>query len=116
VPARVSRPDSLGGRAVCAGGPDGHAMCRRSGSNTTETEEPKQRTKKERRKKIAVKKMKVNETKKEKKLDMAEMPLLLEGGKDPEGCTYILHHIFGGKWPKKRLLNYGTMLVEWGVA
>jgi sucrose-6-phosphate hydrolase SacC (GH32 family) len=33
VRARVSRPDSLGGRAVCAGGPDGHAMCRRSGSN-----------------------------------------------------------------------------------
>jgi cobalamin biosynthesis Mg chelatase CobN len=29
----VSRPDSLGGRAVCAGGPNGHAMCRRSGSN-----------------------------------------------------------------------------------
>jgi hypothetical protein len=33
VRARVSRPDSLGGRAVCAGGPDGHAVCRRSGSN-----------------------------------------------------------------------------------
>jgi hypothetical protein len=33
VRARVSRPDSLGGRTVCAGGPDGHAMCRRSGSN-----------------------------------------------------------------------------------
>jgi hypothetical protein len=31
--ARVSRPDSLDGRAVCAGGPNGHAMCRRSGSN-----------------------------------------------------------------------------------
>jgi hypothetical protein len=31
--ACVSRPDSLGGRAVCAGGPDGHAVCRRSGSN-----------------------------------------------------------------------------------
>jgi hypothetical protein len=29
---RVSRPDILGGRAVCAGGPDGHAMCRWSGS------------------------------------------------------------------------------------
>jgi hypothetical protein len=34
VRARVSRPDSLGGRAVCAGGPDGHAVCRRSGSNS----------------------------------------------------------------------------------
>jgi hypothetical protein len=33
VRARVSRPDSLGGRAVCAGGPDGHAVCRRSSSN-----------------------------------------------------------------------------------
>jgi hypothetical protein len=33
VRARVSRPDNLGRRAVCAGGPDGHAMCRRSGSN-----------------------------------------------------------------------------------
>jgi hypothetical protein len=33
VRARVSRPDSLDGRAVCAGGPDGHAMCWRSGSN-----------------------------------------------------------------------------------
>jgi hypothetical protein len=32
--ACVSRPDSLGGRAVCAGGPDGHAVCRRSGSNS----------------------------------------------------------------------------------
>jgi hypothetical protein len=31
--ARVSRPNSLGGHAVCAGGPDGHAMCRQSGSN-----------------------------------------------------------------------------------
>jgi hypothetical protein len=30
----VSRPDSLGGSAVCAGGPDGHTMCRRSSSNT----------------------------------------------------------------------------------
>jgi hypothetical protein len=34
VRARVSRPDSLGGRAVCAGGPDGHAVCRQSSSNT----------------------------------------------------------------------------------
>lgn len=34
----------------------------------TETEEPKQRAKKERRKKIAVKKMKVNERKKEIKI------------------------------------------------
>jgi hypothetical protein len=33
VRARVSRPDNLGGRAICAGGPDGHAVCRRSGSN-----------------------------------------------------------------------------------
>jgi hypothetical protein len=33
VRARVSRPVRLGGRAVCAGGPDGHAMCGRSGSN-----------------------------------------------------------------------------------
>jgi hypothetical protein len=33
VRARVSWPDNLGGRAVCAGGPDRHAMCRRSGSN-----------------------------------------------------------------------------------
>jgi hypothetical protein len=38
--ARVSRPDSLGGRAVCAGGPDGHAVCRRSGSNTNGTLDP----------------------------------------------------------------------------
>jgi hypothetical protein len=31
---RVCRgPTSLGGRAVCAGGPDGHAVCWRSGSN-----------------------------------------------------------------------------------
>jgi hypothetical protein len=28
-----TRPDKLGGRAVCAGGPDGHDICRRSGSN-----------------------------------------------------------------------------------
>jgi hypothetical protein len=33
VRARVSRPDSLSGRAVCASGPDVHAMCRWSGSN-----------------------------------------------------------------------------------
>jgi hypothetical protein len=33
VQARVSRPDSLGARAMCAGGPNGHTMCQRSDSN-----------------------------------------------------------------------------------
>jgi hypothetical protein len=40
VRAHVSRPDSLGGRAVCAGGPDGHAVCRRSGSNSVRVRAP----------------------------------------------------------------------------
>jgi hypothetical protein len=40
VRARVSRPDSLGGRAVCAGGPDGPAIYQWSGSNTKHVATP----------------------------------------------------------------------------